>query len=219
MINMAMAHWFKKRLGLAYAFMYAGAGIGGCVFPVAFKALLQRMSAYGGSFPWTMRILAFITLGLLAVTNLTIARRLPPKPDRIPVINIAEFRNRVYSLYVISLFMNALALFTDSDSFPSGPLTVLAFAALMSAILTFGWPFATNVPGFAVVAALVGMSTGAIIATLVHPFTRMGPVSDVGVRIGMGLAIMSVGILAGPPISGAIVDATGSFRNVGYFAG
>ena len=63
------------------------------------------------------------------------------------------------------------------------------------------------------------MSTGAVIATLVHPFTRMGPVSDVGVRIGMGLTVMSVGILAGPPISGAIVDATGSFRNVGYFAG
>ena len=63
------------------------------------------------------------------------------------------------------------------------------------------------------------LSTGAIIATLVHPFTHMGPVSDVGVRIGMGLTVMSVGILAGPPISGAIVDATGSFRNVGYFAG
>ncbi|PIL23134.1 MFS general substrate transporter [Ganoderma sinense ZZ0214-1] len=249
MINMTMAHWFKKRLGLAYAFMYAGAGIGGCVFPVAFKTLVQRMS-----FPWAMRILAFITLVLLAVTNLTIARRLPPKPDRVPVINISEFKNRTYSLYVVSLFMNALALFTvltyiitsavkagigSNMSFDllsimnatstlgrwtggylaDRPLTVLTSAALMSAILTFGWPFATNVPGFAVVAALAGLSTGAIIATLVHPFTRMGPVSDVGVRIGMGLTIMSVGILAGPPIAGAIVDATGSFRNVGLYAG
>lgn len=67
--------------------------------------------------------------------------------------------------------------------------------------------------------AICRMSTGAIIATLVYPFTRMGPVSDVGVRIGMGLTVMSVGILAGPPISGAIVDATASFRNVGYYAG
>ncbi|KAM5543478.1 hypothetical protein V8D89_002729 [Ganoderma adspersum] len=249
MTNMTMTHWFKKRLGLAYAFMYAGAGVGGCVFPVGFKALLRHMT-----FPWTMRILAFITLGLLVITNLTIARRLPPKPDRIPIINISEFKNRTYSLYVASIFMNALALFTvltylitsaakagigsnlsfDLLSISNAtstlgrlaagyladrPLTVLVSATLMSAILTYGWPFAVDFSGFAVVAALIGMSTGAIIATLVHPFTRMGPVSDVGVRIGMGLAIMSVGILAGPPISGAIVDATGSFKNVGYFAG
>ncbi|KAI1794304.1 MFS general substrate transporter [Ganoderma leucocontextum] len=251
MTNMVMTHWFKKRLGLAYAFMYAGAGIGGCIFPVIFKALLQRMS-----FPWTMRILAFITLGLLAVTNLTITRRLPPKQDRSPLINLAEFKNPTYSLYVLSLFINALALFTaltyltisaakagiDANmSFALlsianaastlgriaaglladlyGPLTVLMSAALMSAVMTYAWPFAKDVAGFAVIAALVGMSTGAIIATLVYPFTRMGPVSDVGVRIGMGLTVMSIGILAGPPISGAIVDATGSFRNVGYYAG
>ena len=36
--------------------------------------LMILTSAYGASFPWTMRILAFMTLGLLAVTNLVRSR-------------------------------------------------------------------------------------------------------------------------------------------------
>ena len=47
----------------------------------------------------------------------------------------------------------------------------------------------------------------------------MGPVEDVGLRIGMALTLVTAGVIAGPPISGAIVDNTGSFKNVGYYGG
>ncbi len=40
--GMLLAHWLKKRLGLALACMFAGASIGGCIFPIIVKALLQR---------------------------------------------------------------------------------------------------------------------------------------------------------------------------------
>ncbi len=40
--NMLLTHWFRKRLGLALACMFGGASIGGCIFPVAVKSLLQR---------------------------------------------------------------------------------------------------------------------------------------------------------------------------------
>ena len=43
-----------------------------------------------------------------------------------------------------------------NDQSTSGPLTVLVAATLMSAILTYGWPFAADFAGFAVVAPLVG---------------------------------------------------------------
>lgn len=51
------------------------------------------------------------------------------------------------------------------------------------------------------------------------PVVQMGKVTEVGMRVGMTFTIMSLGALAGPPISGAILDRTGSFENVGYYAG
>ena len=52
-------------------------------------------------------------------------------------------------------FRGPCVLQLDDGPF-SGPLTVLASATLMSAIMLYGWPFATDFAGFAVVAALVG---------------------------------------------------------------
>ena len=47
----------------------------------------------------------------------------------------------------------------------------------------------------------------------------MGPVADVGMRIGMGSTLTGIGVIAGPPIAGALLDASGSFKSVGYYAG
>ena len=47
----------------------------------------------------------------------------------------------------------------------------------------------------------------------------MGPVSDVGLRIGMGLTVVAIGVITGSPMSGAILDDTGSFKDVGYVGG
>ena len=41
--NMVMAHWFKRRLGLAIACAFGGAGAGGCIFPIIVRALLHRV--------------------------------------------------------------------------------------------------------------------------------------------------------------------------------
>ncbi|PIL27910.1 MFS general substrate transporter [Ganoderma sinense ZZ0214-1] len=249
--NMVMAHWFKRRLGLAIACSFGGAGAGGCIFPIIVRALLHRIS-----FQWTMRILGFTTLGLLLVSNLTIARRLPGTRDLGPLINLAEFKKPPYSFYVASLVVNTLALFTVftyltvsavgegvnadmsfyllaianavstvgrvisgllADRF--GPLNVLIPATLLTAVVTFTWPFATNVASFVVIAIFLGISTGATLALLVQPFARMGPVPEVGLRIGMGLTVVAIGVITGAPMSGAILDGTGSFKDVGYAGG
>ena len=47
----------------------------------------------------------------------------------------------------------------------------------------------------------------------------MGDTEDVGRRLGMFMSILSMGALAGPPISGAIGTATGGFKDVGFYAG
>ena len=46
-----------------------------------------------------------------------------------------------------------------------------------------------------------------------------GETGDVGRRTGMYFTILCFGAVAGPPISGAISTATGSYKAVGIYAG
>ena len=62
-------------------------------------------------------------------------------------------------------------------------------------------------------------SSGAFVSLIAAPIVGMGEISDVGRRTGMYFSILALAALAGPPISGAINTATGSFREVGIYAG
>ncbi|PIL27909.1 MFS general substrate transporter [Ganoderma sinense ZZ0214-1] len=269
--EMVLTHWFKKKLGLALGCVLGGSSIGGCIFPILVKALVQRTS-----FQWTMRILGFVTLGLLFITNLTMARRLSGTQRRGPLISIAEFKKPVYPIFVASLVVNTLALYTvytyltvsavssNLDANLSFDLLAIANAisalgqigsglfadrygaplrlsrlvrsamaeqvhrsperrvipaTLLTAVVTYAWAFAANVPAFVVIAVLFGIAYGAVVAIYVQPFAHIGPVEDVGVRIGIAFTLVTAGVVSGAPISGAILDGTGSFKDVGYYGG
>ena len=47
----------------------------------------------------------------------------------------------------------------------------------------------------------------------------MGEMHDAGRRSGTGMTVIALGAIAGPPISGAIAQATGGFKAVGFYAG
>ena len=154
---LVLTHWFKRRLGLALAIAFTGNSVCGCIYPVVIKILL-RHTRYGdiepfyasplpdvhSSFPWTMRILAFISAGILIPTNLvrpsylcpsssakslilcqTAARRLPGTKDVGPLIKFSEFKKSVYSIYVASLLIGKLGLnaVSSSVSLTGGPST------------------------------------------------------------------------------------------------
>ena len=59
-----------------------------------------------------MRIIAFIILAALAITNLTLERRLPPKTNSGPFINLQAFRSASYSVYCAAGFVSFLGLYT-----------------------------------------------------------------------------------------------------------
>lgn len=63
-----------------------------------------------------MRIIGFILLATLVVTNLTIARRLPPKELSGPFINLQAFRNPAYTIYCAAGFVTFLGLYTVCDA-------------------------------------------------------------------------------------------------------
>jgi len=57
------------------------------------------------------------------------------------------------------------------------------------------------------------------VATFQLPLYDLGDIEDVGRRAGMMMTITSFGSVGGPPISGALIQATGGFAATGYFAG
>jgi len=60
-----LPHWFQKKLGVAYGLTATGSSLGGTLFPIATRNLIEQVG-----YPWTMRILGFILLFLLGICNL-----------------------------------------------------------------------------------------------------------------------------------------------------
>ncbi|KAF9258995.1 MFS general substrate transporter [Marasmius fiardii PR-910] len=102
-----IGHWFKERRGRAMGLTAVGSSIGGTVFPIASRRLIDRVG-----FPWTMRILGFILLFCLMVPNITLARRLPPKNIKGGLFNFAAFKNPAFTVYTISGVFGFLGLYT-----------------------------------------------------------------------------------------------------------
>ena len=86
-------------------------------------------------------------------------------------------------------------------------------------IMTYAWPFATTKGSLIAIGIIYGFCSGAHAPLLVAPLITMGDMHDAGRRSGTALTVMALGAVAGPPISGAIEQATGGFKAVGYYAG
>lgn len=70
-----LSTWFRKKSAVAFGIMVSGSSFGGVVLPILVNYLIPR---YG--FPWAIRIMAFMFLGLLTIACLTVKSRLPPRP-------------------------------------------------------------------------------------------------------------------------------------------
>ncbi|KAL0574829.1 hypothetical protein V5O48_007127 [Marasmius crinis-equi] len=102
-----IGHWFHKNRGKAMGLAAMGSSVGGIIFPIAARRLIVQVG-----FPWTMRILGFILLFCLAIPNVTLARRLPPKNIEGGLFNWAAFRNPAFSCYTLCTMVTFLGLYT-----------------------------------------------------------------------------------------------------------
>ncbi|CAE6414885.1 unnamed protein product [Rhizoctonia solani] len=192
-----VSHWFRARRGLALGILASGSSIGGTVIPIAVRKLIPMVG-----FKWAMRIIGFILLFVLSVAILTLRRRLPPKKvsgvlTYLEVYGIEIGLPKDFAFYMIPI-ANAASLFgrvgSGAVSDRIGPLNTLIPSTLVAGVCTYAWPFARSK-------------------------AKMGSMDDVGRRTGMLMSVIAAGALTGPPISGAIRGATGSFVDVGYYAG
>ncbi|KIM86443.1 hypothetical protein PILCRDRAFT_816404 [Piloderma croceum F 1598] len=246
-----VSHWFKKRRGIALGIMTAGSSLGGTVFPIATRRLINEVG-----FPWTMRIIGLFLIFTLGCANLTLQRRLPPVNAKGGLFNLAAFKNKAFTFWCLAGFTTFLGLYTAltyidvsatsmgidpdfafylvsianassgvgrlfagvmADRF--GAINVAVPCTVLAGIITYIWPFVTTKASFIAISIIYGFGSGAFISLVAMPVIAFGDIDDVGRRVGMALAVLATGALAGPPISGAINKATGGFKFVGYYAG
>ncbi|KAG7086044.1 hypothetical protein E1B28_003565 [Marasmius oreades] len=246
-----IGHWFKKRRGRAMGLTAIGSSVGGTIFPIASRRLIEEVG-----FPWTMRILGFVLLFCLAVPNITLARRLPAKNIKGGLFNFAAFKDPPFTVYTIAGFFTFLGLYTvltyiDVAALSVGVSVDLSFylvaianassglgrltagivvdrmgsinfiapTTFLAGILTYAWPFARSLGSLIAIAVIYGFMCGTFVSSFLIPLFEMGQIQDVGRRSGMVMSVAAFGGVVGPPISGAINNATGGFEKVGFFAG
>ena len=98
-------------------------------------------------------------------------------------------------------------------------MNVMIPTSLSAGVLTIVWPYTRGTAALVTIAVTYGASISAMVALIGVPMMALGDSADVGRRTGMCLTILSIGALAGPPISGAINRHTGEYTGVGLFAG
>jgi len=127
-----------------------------------------------------------------------------------------------FSFYLVSVANAGAGLGRISSGFFAdklGPLTLTGPLTLLCAIVTCVWPFITTKGSFVAIAVIYGLCSGPYTSLLSLPIVMMGDMHDVGRRTGTAMTVIALGAIAGPPISGAIAQATEGFRAVGYYAG
>ncbi|RAL08253.1 MCT family MFS transporter [Aspergillus homomorphus CBS 101889] len=124
-----------------------------------------------------------------------------------------------------------LAAILNAASFPGrvipavlsdkiGPLNVLCVAGLTTGILTLCWQRVEGNAGIIVFTAIFGFCSGAIISGAVIPLASCTKTAqNIGTYMGMGMAVGSLAVLAGPPATGAMYERYHDFDAVSTFCG
>jgi MFS family permease len=85
--------------------------------------------------------------------------------------------------------------------------------------MTFIWPLVSTKGALITIGIVYGFCSGAYVSLISVPVMMMGDMHDAGRRTGTFLTCVAFGAIAGPPISGAIAQATDGFKAVGDYAG
>jgi MFS family permease len=138
-----VAQWFKTRRALAQGIAMAGNSVGGFSIPLILKSTLP---AYG--YAWSLRILGFIFLFCLVISNLLLKARFRPSAaaKKKAIISLHIFGDLRFSLFTISVFGFEVVLFgalgilptyaSISTDFP--PETGFYLIAVLNGVSCFG---------------------------------------------------------------------------------
>ncbi|WPH02835.1 Hypothetical protein R9X50_00570300 [Acrodontium crateriforme] len=248
-----LSTYFSTHIALAMGIAAAGSSFGGVIYPIIFFNLYQEP---GIGFPWATRVIGFIALATLIVSNAVMKVRVLPAGRR-KFFDWTALTEVPYVTFVLGGFLSFIGLYAPFFYVQSyaieegiadknlafyflaiinglsvfgriipnfiadrvGPLNMIVPCAMISGVLAFCLVVARSIAGIIVILAFYGFFSGALVSLpptiFVHLTANRGVI---GTRMGMGFSVMSIGLLIGTPISGAILKAT-SFKYVWVFSG
>lgn len=247
-----LSTYFSTKIATATGIAAAGSSLGGVVYPIVFYRLQPTIG-----FAWATRVLGFLMLATLALSNSVMRVRILPAGRR-KFLDLTAFNEAPYMFFVFGgflAFMGLYAPFFYAQSYAIetgiaspdlafyllsiinaastfgriipgyvgdmiGPLNMVIPCAMLTGVLCLCLIASHSIAPVIVVLAFYGFFSGTLVSlppTIFVHLTKNRAV--IGTRMGMGFGIMSIGLLVGTPISGAILNATGSFTYVWLFGG
>ncbi|KAF4965700.1 hypothetical protein FSARC_6540 [Fusarium sarcochroum] len=106
--------WFDTKRGAAFGILSTGSSLGGVIFPIMVTRLIKQVG-----FGWSMRICAFMILGLLIVANLTVKSFHPPRPQKVSGAQMLKpFREPEFVFCILGFFFFTYGIFVPIDYLP-----------------------------------------------------------------------------------------------------
>lgn len=88
--------------------------MGGVIFPIMVTRLIRQIG-----FGWSMRVCAFMILGLLIIANLTVRALHPPSPQKVTGAQLAKpFREPEFIFCMLGFFLFTYGIFVPIDYLP-----------------------------------------------------------------------------------------------------
>ena len=143
----SIAHFFKRRRGLATGIACTSGSVGGIVIPIMLQNLLPRLG-----FACSVRILGFLLLSLAIPANLFITKRLPPSSKAVSILpDLTVFKDPSFALCTAGMFLMEWGLFvplTYISSYATSHGRDPSFEFTVLALLNAGSFFGRWMPGF-----------------------------------------------------------------------
>ncbi|KAL9619597.1 MAG: hypothetical protein Q9160_005784 [Pyrenula sp. 1 TL-2023] len=173
--------WFFKKRGAAVGLVAAGSSLGGVIFPLMVIHLIPQVG-----FGWTLRICAFMILGLLIFANIAIRSRIAPTKRPFSLLAfVRPLREPTFVLLTAAVFF-----FYCAFSFPC-PLHPL---------------FSTKPPSFSLLGGMFIPFTFIVVSARTHGMSSR--LADYLVPILNGASII------GRTVPNAIADRVGRFNTM-----
>ncbi|UKZ77003.1 hypothetical protein TrVFT333_004719 [Trichoderma virens FT-333] len=101
-----VATYFSTKRALATGITAAGGSIGSVIYPIVLRRLAPQVG-----FPWATRVVGFIALFGLVISNLVMRTRLPPPKAARRFVDARAFRSVPFVLLAIGFFLNVAGLY------------------------------------------------------------------------------------------------------------
>jgi MFS family permease len=100
-----LPQYFTTRKALANGLAASGSSIGGVIYPIAFRQLIQKVG-----FPWATRILGFISFATIWFSVIVMRPRYLPKGRR-KMVDWSAFREPPYLLFCFAMFFGFIGFY------------------------------------------------------------------------------------------------------------